>query len=102
MVQEQQGYVSANAMRHVAEVIGCTAAEVEDVATYYAMFYKQPVGKYVIQVCRTLSCALKGAERVTEEIGQALHIKRRRDRQDAAPSRCSRSSASARATARRS
>ena len=64
------GYVSAKAMRHVAEVIGCTPAEVEDVATYYAMFYKQPIGKFVIQVCRTLSCALKGAERVTEEIAQ--------------------------------
>ena len=80
MVQEQIGYVSANAMRHVAEVIGCTAAEVEDVATYYAMFYKQPVGKHVIQVCRTLSCALKGAERVTEEFARQLHIKPGRDR----------------------
>ena len=75
MVQEQQGYVSANAMRHVAEVIGCTPAEVDDVVSYYAMFYRQPVGKYVVQVCRTLSCALKGAERVTEEIGQALGIR---------------------------
>jgi NADH-quinone oxidoreductase E subunit len=75
MVQEQIGYVSVNAMRHVAEVIGCTAAEVEDVATYYAMFYKQPVGKHVVQVCRTLSCALKGAERVTEEIANHLHIR---------------------------
>jgi NADH-quinone oxidoreductase subunit E len=75
MVQEQIGYISASAMQHVAEVIGCTAAEVEDVATYYAMFYERPVGKYVVQVCRTLSCALKGAERVTEEIGRALHIK---------------------------
>jgi NADH-quinone oxidoreductase subunit E len=61
-------------MRHVAEVIGCTTAEVEDVATYYAMFYKQPVGRHVVQVCRTLSCALKGAERVTEEIAHHLHI----------------------------
>jgi NADH-quinone oxidoreductase E subunit len=74
LVQEQQGYVSANAMRHVAEVIGCTPAEVEDVVSYYAMFYRQPVGKYVVQVCRTLSCALLGAERVTEEIGRALDI----------------------------
>ena len=47
MVQEQIGYVSRNGMRHVAEVIGCTPAEVEDVATYYAMFYKQPTGKFV-------------------------------------------------------
>jgi NADH-quinone oxidoreductase subunit E len=75
IAQNRVGYLSANAMRHVAEVIGCTAAEVEDVATYYAMFYKQPVGKHVIQVCRTLSCALKGAERVTEEIAHHLHIR---------------------------
>lgn len=74
-VQEQIGHITARAMEHVADVIGCTAAEVEDVATYYAMFYKQPVGKYVVQVCRTLSCALMGAERVTEEIGQRLGIR---------------------------
>jgi NADH-quinone oxidoreductase E subunit len=74
MVQEQQGWISANAMRHVADVIGCTPAEVEDVVSYYAMYYRQPVGKYVLQVCRTLSCALRGAERVTEEFGRALGI----------------------------
>jgi NADH-quinone oxidoreductase E subunit len=74
LVQQKVGWVTRAGMRHVAEVIGCTTAEVEDVATYYAMFYKQPVGKYVVQVCRTLSCALKGAERVTEEIARHLHI----------------------------
>jgi len=74
MVQQRLGWVTRAGMRHVAEVIGCTPAEVEDVATYYAMFYKQPVGKYVVQVCRTLSCALKGAERVTEEIAHHLHV----------------------------
>jgi NADH-quinone oxidoreductase E subunit len=74
LAQQQQGYISANAMRHVAEVIGCTPAEVDDVTSYYAMFYRQPVGKYVVQVCRTLSCALRGAERVTEEIAEALGI----------------------------
>jgi NADH-quinone oxidoreductase E subunit len=74
MVQQKVGWVTRAGMRHVAEVIGCSTAEVEDVATYYAMFYKQPVGKYVVQVCRTLSCALKGAERVTEEMAHHLHI----------------------------
>jgi NADH-quinone oxidoreductase E subunit len=74
MVQQRVGWVTRAGMRHVAEVIGCTPAEVEDVATYYAMFYKQPVGRFVVQVCRTLSCALKGAERVTEEIAHHLHI----------------------------
>lgn len=74
LVQRQQGHITAGAMRHVAEVIGCTPAEVEDVASYYAMFFSQPVGKYVIQVCRTLSCALLGAERVTAEIAGRLGI----------------------------
>jgi len=66
LAQEQQGYISANAARHVAEVIGCTTAEVEDVVSYYVMFHRTPVGTYVLQVCTTLSCALAGAERVVE------------------------------------
>ena len=74
LVQQQQGYITGAAMRHVADQIGCTAAEVEDVVSYYTMFYTKPVGKYVLNVCRTLSCALMGAERVTEEIAAALHI----------------------------
>ena len=76
LVQEQQGYISANAARHVAEVIGCTTAEVEDVVSYYVMFYRKPVGKFVLQVCTTLSCALAGAERVVEELEHTLGIKR--------------------------
>ena len=52
-----------------------TPAEVEDVASYYVMFYQEPVGKYVLQVCRTLSCALLGAERVTEALSEKLGIK---------------------------
>lgn len=72
LAQNQLGYLTAAAMKHVAQQIGCTAAEVEDVATYYTMFYRRPVGKYVVNVCRTLSCALLGAERVTEELSAAL------------------------------
>ena len=61
-------------MRHVAQQIRCTSAEVEDVVSYYTMFYTKPVGTYVLNVCRTLSCALLGAERVTEEMAAALGI----------------------------
>jgi NADH-quinone oxidoreductase subunit E len=75
LAQQQQGYLTAAAMSHVAQQIGCTAAEVEDVVSYYTMFFTKPVGTYVLNVCRTLSCALRGAERVTEEISAALGIK---------------------------
>ena len=75
LVQEQVGYLTGNGMRHVAGILDLTPAEVEDVATYYVMFYKAPVGKYVLRVCRTLSCALNGAERVTEALSEKLGIK---------------------------
>ena len=75
LAQSQQGYLTGAAMRHVAEQIRCTPAEVEDVVSYYTMFYTKPVGKYVLNVCRTLSCALLGAERVTEELSAKLGIK---------------------------
>jgi NADH-quinone oxidoreductase subunit E len=74
LVQYQQGYVTANAMRYVAGLLGITAADVEDVVSYYTMFYTKPVGRFVLNVCRTLSCAINGAERVTEEICDALKI----------------------------
>ena len=74
LIQEQQGYLTGNGMRHIAPLLDLTPAEVEDVATYYVMFYREPVGKYVLQVCRTLSCALNGAERVTEALSATLGI----------------------------
>jgi NADH-quinone oxidoreductase subunit E len=72
LVQRQLGYVSLSAIPHVAEIIGCTSADVEDVVSFYTMFYTRPVGTFVVQVCRTLPCALRGAERVTEELMSAI------------------------------
>jgi len=75
LVQRQHGYITASGMRHVAELLGITAADVEDVVSFYTMFYTRPMGKFVIQVCRTLSCALNGAERVTEALSDKLGVK---------------------------
>jgi NADH-quinone oxidoreductase subunit E len=75
LVQDQQGYITANAMRYVAGLLGITAADVEDVVSYYSMFHTRPVGRFVLSVCRTLSCALNGAERVTEELCARLGIR---------------------------
>ena len=74
LAQGQQGYLTGNAMRFVAQQIGCSTADVEDVVSYYTMFYTKPVGKRVLNVCRTLSCALLGAERVTEALCAKLGI----------------------------
>src|SRR5216684_4419275 len=75
LVQHQQGYITANAMRYVATLLEITPADVEDVVSYYTMFHTKAVGTFVLSVCRTLSCALNGAERVTEEICGKLGIR---------------------------
>ena len=75
LAQRQQGYITANAIRHVAEALGITRADVEDVVSFYTMFYRKPVGRFVLQVCRTLPCALHGAERVTEALSDSLGIR---------------------------
>ena len=75
LAQQQQGYITANAIRHVAEALGITRADVEDVVSFYTMFYRKPVGRFVLQVCRTLSCAVNGAERVTEALADKLGIR---------------------------
>ena len=74
LAQHQQGYITGNAIRHVAQLLGITRADVEDVVSYYTMYYTRPVGTFVINVCRTLSCAINGAERVTEELRGKLGI----------------------------
>jgi len=74
LAQRQQGYISRNAMKAAAAAIRITTAEVEDVVSFYTMFYQRPVGRHILQVCRTLSCALNGAERVTEELQKVLGI----------------------------
>jgi NADH-quinone oxidoreductase E subunit len=75
LVQQQIGHVTATAMRYVAGLLEITPADVEDVVSFYTMFYRRPVGTFVLQVCRTLSCAVNGAERLTEELSAALGIK---------------------------
>jgi NADH-quinone oxidoreductase E subunit len=75
LAQQQQGYITANAIRHVAGLLGISRADVEDVVSFYTMFYTKPVGRFVLQVCRTLSCALNGAERVTGALQATLGIR---------------------------
>jgi NADH-quinone oxidoreductase subunit E len=75
LVQEQYGHVTREGMELAAEVLGTTPAYVDSVASFYTMLYRQPVGKYVLQVCRTLPCALMGAEETVAYLQERLGIK---------------------------
>jgi NADH-quinone oxidoreductase subunit E len=75
LAQEQDGYVTREAMAHIGELVGVTSAEVYGTATFYEMFRFEPVGKYLINVCGTLSCALMGAHELMHHAEQKLGVK---------------------------
>ncbi|HWL43380.1 MAG TPA: NAD(P)H-dependent oxidoreductase subunit E [Ilumatobacter sp.] len=78
--QEQNGYVTEEAMRHVAELVSTdqvtvTPAEVLGTASFYEMFRFEPTGKFLVNICGTLSCALMGAEELMHHAEHKLGIK---------------------------
>lgn len=73
-VQRDWGYVPAEAMEEVAEVVGIQPAEIREIVTFYSMFREEPVGRYVLGVCGTLSCALCGGEGLLEYLQEKLGI----------------------------
>jgi NADH-quinone oxidoreductase subunit E len=75
LAQEQDGYITNEAMAHIGELVGATSAEVYGTCTFYEMFKMEPVGKYVINVCGTMSCALMGAEDLIHHAEHRLGIK---------------------------
>ncbi len=73
-VQEELGYISSEACEELAALFDCPAAHVKEVLSFYTMFYKKPMGKHQIRVCKTLSCWLLGAGKVTERLKQKLGV----------------------------
>jgi NADH-quinone oxidoreductase subunit E len=73
--QEQNGYVTEEAMRHVAELVDVTPAEVYGTASFYEMFRFEPTGKYLINICGTLSCALMGGHELMHHAEHKLGVK---------------------------
>jgi NADH-quinone oxidoreductase subunit E len=75
LAQEQDGWVSPDAMRHIAELIGVTPAEVLGTCSFYEMFKLEPVGEYLVNVCTNISCMLNGGEELLEYVEERLGIK---------------------------
>ena len=74
LVQEQDGHLTQDGMAHVAELVGCTPAEVYGTATFYEMFKLEPVGKYLLGVCTNISCMLSGGEELLHHAEHKLGI----------------------------
>ena len=74
-VQSHFGWLSADYMEEVARLLELPPSNIQNVATFYTMFFTKPKGKHVIWVCRTLSCALRGAEHVEGYLCNKLNVK---------------------------
>lgn len=75
LAQSQDGYLAADAMAHIAELLGIEPAEVLGTASFYEMFKLHPVGKYLVGVCTNISCLLMGGEELLEHAERSLGVK---------------------------
>jgi NADH-quinone oxidoreductase subunit E len=73
--QEQHGYLSEEALRHVADQLGLSLQDTCSTASFYSLYHLKPTGQYVIQVCEGLVCFLGGgAERLVDYLRKKLGI----------------------------
>ncbi|MBC8151847.1 MAG: NADH-quinone oxidoreductase subunit NuoE [Bacteroidetes bacterium] len=74
LLQEQEGWTSAEGMNYVAQLLEIQPIEVYEVATFYTMYHVNPVGKHVVEYCRTGPCCLMGGEEVYAHLKQRLGV----------------------------
>lgn len=74
LAQRDQMYVDRQSMAEIAEILGITATEVASLVGFYSLYYDKPAGRYRIQVCNDLPCALRGADKFLQELCTRLGI----------------------------
>jgi len=75
LAQEEEGWVSEDSMREIAKLLDLTLPKVYEVATFYSMLNFKPIGRFHLQVCKSLMCALVGSDTLIQWIDQELGIK---------------------------
>ncbi len=75
LAQEQEGYLSGETVVALARLLGIVPAELMDTVSFYTMFHTKPRGKYLLQVCQTLSCSLAGADQLVDHLNEKYNIK---------------------------
>ena len=74
LAQRDGGYVTKAAMQEIAKMLDITSTEVAEIVGFYTLYHDKPAGKYRMQVCTDLPCALRGADRFLEELCDHLGI----------------------------
>jgi NADH-quinone oxidoreductase E subunit len=75
IVQRERGYLDPPGVQYLADRLDLRVTDIWEVATFYSMLQTKPVGKYHIQICKTLSCKIMGEGKITERVCNKLGIK---------------------------
>src|SRR5882762_10806506 len=75
IVQRERGYLDPPGVSYLANRLNLRITDIWEVATFYSMIHMQPIGKYHIQVCKTLSCKIMGQGKITDHVCKRLGIK---------------------------
>jgi NADH-quinone oxidoreductase subunit E len=73
--QEEHGWISAEGMKYIADLLGIPAHHVYGVVTFYTMYNDKPSGKYKIEVCTNVSCMLRGCDSILHHLEMKLNIR---------------------------
>lgn len=75
LAQEQEGWLTPEAMQQIGELVGITSAEVLGTASFYDMFFTHPVGRHLVAICTNIACMLNGGAELLEHAEKTLGIK---------------------------
>lgn len=75
IVQKNRGWVPDGAIEAIAQVLGISGSDIEEVATFYSQIFRQPVGRHVILYCDSVVCYIMGYQKIQAALEQCLNIK---------------------------
>jgi len=73
-IQEDRGYIANEDVDGLVEYLGVPRIQVEEVLTFYTMLRRKPIGRWHLQVCRNVSCSMRGAERLIDHLSKKLGV----------------------------
>jgi NADH-quinone oxidoreductase subunit E len=74
VVQNHRQWISDESLKEIASYLGMSAEDLDSVATFYNLIFRQPVGRHIILVCDSISCWVMGHEKVKERLSERLQI----------------------------
>jgi NADH-quinone oxidoreductase subunit E len=73
-IQDDRGYVADEDIDALVEYLGVPRIQIEEVLTFYTMLRRKPIGRWHLQVCRNVSCSMRGAERMIDHLSRRLGV----------------------------